>query len=135
MNHSQNSTQALTTFEDLQQHMDSFDVDSLGELETLLPSRLGENIEHLASVYQMVEPVLTVVGALPIVPSSWRRALALLMSAIDTIVMLASDASFRPEDDFGDDEAEDQLEDFKAGRDLEEFGNFEEFKAGRDLEE
>ena len=110
--------------------MDSFDVDSLGEQQTLLPPSFAKNIDHLASVYEMVQPVLTVVGALPIFPAPWRRALALLTGAIETILVLADDPSFKAGRDLEeiDDgealedglEAEDEIEGFKAGRDLEE---------------
>jgi hypothetical protein len=111
MNQNTTHTQSLPTFEDLQQHMDSFDVDALGNQQTLLPRSLAETIEHLASIYAMVQPVLTVVGALPLFPSRWLRGVALLRGAIEAVLVLAGDPSF------------------KAGRDLEEF------KAGRDLEE
>ena len=130
MNQNQNTMQSLTTFEDLQRHMDSFDVDALGEKQTLLPPSLAENIDHLADVYEMVEPVLALVGALPIFPAPWRRALSLLIGALEAILLLADDESFkagRDLEEFDDREefeaeleADDELEGFKAGRDLEE---------------
>jgi hypothetical protein len=110
MNH-QNTQSSLVTFEDLQQHMESVDLDAFSNPQALLPPSVEQALLHLASVYSMVQPVLAVVGALPIFPSSWRRALALLLGAIEAVLTITDDPAF------------------KAGRDLEQF------KAGRDLEE
>ena len=118
-----NTMQSLATFEDLQQHMDSFDLDAFdNDQQTLLPRSIVENIDHLAAVWEMVQPVLTVVGALPILPARWRRALALLTGAIETVLAVADDDAFKAGRDLEevDAEAREEVEGFKAGRDLEE---------------
>jgi hypothetical protein len=105
----QQNTSSLLTFEDVDQHMQTVDVDALGSEQTRL-SGLEQTIRHLAVVYASIQPVLAVVGALPIFPARWRRGLDLLLGAVEGVLAIGDPS-------------------FKAGRDLEQF------KAGRDLEE
>lgn len=127
MNHNQQTVLTFHTFDDVQQYMDSVDLDALSSgQQALLPDNVTNNIRHLADVYAMIRPVLGFIGSLPIFPGSWRRALQLLFAAVESLLAITEPLVPR----------EDQREDFKAGRDLEEVtDDREQFKAGRDLEE
>lgn len=96
-----NLTLPSVTFEEAARQMQAVDVDRLIDTQTLLPSSNEERLAQLARVYSAVRPLLALAASLPL-PDAWRKALALLVAAIEAVVPPAPAAGF------------------KAGRDLEE---------------
>jgi hypothetical protein len=68
----------------------------------LMPETQEGRVARLVKIYSGIKPLLTVISALPVIPSSWRAALTIFNTA------LAAVAAGAEEIDAG----------FKAGRDL-----------------
>ncbi len=69
---------------------------------TLLPDTQNGRIARLLKIYNGLKPLLTVISTLPLIPSTWRAALALFNSALAAVAA----------------GVEDQDAEFKAGKDL-----------------
>jgi hypothetical protein len=70
--------------------------------QTLMPETQSGRIARLLKIYNGIKPLLTVISALPLIPSGWRAALALFNNALAAVAADADDVSA----------------DFKAGKDL-----------------
>lgn len=73
-------------------------------------------VARLTHVYGAVKPLLSVLSTLPIIPQSWRAALALFVTTLDAVVAVAPQLG----DDTPitiDDPKPDPV--FKAGKDLD----------------
>lgn len=68
----------------------------------LMPETQEGRVARLIKIYSGIKPLLTVLTALPLIPSSWRTALAVFNTALAAVAAGAEEA------DPG----------FKAGRDL-----------------
>ena len=69
---------------------------------TLVPETQNGRIARLLKIYNGIRPLLTVISALPLIPSTWRAALALFNNALAAVAAGAEDVSTE----------------FKAGKDL-----------------
>ncbi|HJQ37193.1 MAG TPA: hypothetical protein VKB93_08645 [Thermoanaerobaculia bacterium] len=70
--------------------------------KTLMPEAQGGRIARLVKIYNGIKPLLSVLTALPLIPSSWRAALVLFNSALAAVAAGVDDVTA----------------DFKAGKDL-----------------
>ena len=69
---------------------------------TLMPETQSGRVARLVKIYNGIKPLLTVLTALPLIPSSWRAALSLFNTALAAVAA----------------GAEDVTAEFKAGKDL-----------------
>ncbi len=69
---------------------------------TLLPATQSARVERLLKIYRGIKPLLTVLTMLPLIPNTWRAALALFNNALEAVAVGVGDVSA----------------DFKAGKDL-----------------
>lgn len=74
----------------------------LEQEQSLLPETQSGRIARLLRIYNGIKPLLTVIGALPLLPSGWRAALVLFNNALAAVAAGVDDVSA----------------DFKAGKDL-----------------
>lgn len=65
----------------------SLDIAEMKEPKAALADTPGNRIQKLVTVYAAVKPLLSVVATLPLLPSSWRAALALFTSALEAVVL------------------------------------------------
>lgn len=72
--------------------------------QTLMPETQSGRIARLLKIYNGIKPLLTVISALPLIPSGWRAALVLFNNALAAVAAGAG--------------ADDVTADFKAGKDL-----------------
>lgn len=68
----------------------------------LLPETQSARVARVVKIYTGIKPLLTVLSTLPLIPASWRSALALFNAALAAVA--AGGEEITP--------------DFKAGRDL-----------------
>lgn len=69
--------------------------------DTPITDTQSGRIEHLLQVYRGLKPLLTVLSALPLIPTKWRNALTVFTQALEAVAVGASD-----------------IADFKAGKDI-----------------
>ena len=91
---------AATTYGTINHSIRSLD---LGEFEcrNAIGDTFVGRLQRLLKLYDSVKPLLAVVSTLPLLPQSWRAALALFLATLDAVAS-------SPEVD----------RDFKAGKDL-----------------
>ena len=70
--------------------------------QTLMPETQSGRIARLLKIYNGIKPLLTVISALPLIPSGWRAALVLFNNALAAVAAGADEVSAE----------------FKAGKDL-----------------
>jgi hypothetical protein len=69
---------------------------------TLLAESPASRLQRVLKIYRGIEPLLTVLSSLPILPSTWRNALVMFNQALEALTLVG------PEITNG----------FKAGKDL-----------------
>jgi hypothetical protein len=89
------------SFKHIDKAVKTLSIDTMEQENALLPDNLSGRVQKLVKVYSSIKPLLTVVAALPIIPATWRAALAIFTQAVEAVVS-------SPEID----------PDFKAGKDL-----------------
>lgn len=64
-----------------------------------LPDSLHGRLQQLVKIYGGIKPVLTVIAATPIMPPTWRAAVAILSQALDAVTsapeVAGADAGFK----------------------------------------
>ena len=94
------STNAVS-FKHIDKAVKTLSIDKMEQENALLPDNLSGRVQKLVKVYSSIKPLLTVVAALPIIPATWRAALAIFTQAVEAVVSAPEIAP-----------------DFKAGKDL-----------------
>ena len=70
---------------------------------TLVQETPVSRLQRVLKIYRGVKPLLTTLGALPLIPSTWRAALVMFNQALEALSLSGSDVAAG----------------FKAGKDLE----------------
>ena len=79
------STNAVS-FKHIDKAVKTFSIDKMEQENALLPDNLSGRVQKLVKVYSSIKPLLTVVAALPIIPATWRAALAIFTQAVEAVV-------------------------------------------------
>jgi len=91
---------ATTAYATINQSIRSLDFDEFSG-QFAIADTFNAQLQRLAKLYVTLEPLLTAVAALPLLPQPWRVALGLFVGTLDAVAS-------SPETD----------PDFKAGKDL-----------------
>ena len=91
---------AATTYGAINHAIRSLDVSDLEQMTAIGDTFVGQ-LQRLTKVYTAVKPLMAAFSALPLLPQSWRAALALFVATLDAITS-----------------APEANPDFKAGKDL-----------------
>jgi len=71
---------------------------------TLVQETPVGRFQRVLKIFRGVRPVLTVIGSLPLIPSTWRAAIVMFTQALDSLAAVSGDITAQ----------------FKAGKDLAE---------------
>ena len=71
---------------------------------TLVQDTPNTRLQKVLKIYRGIKPVITVIGALPLIPSTWRAAIVMFTQALDALAAVGGDITAQ----------------FKAGKDLAE---------------
>lgn len=71
---------------------------------TLVQDTPNSRLQKVLKVYRGIKPVFAVIGALPLIPSTWRAAIVMFTQALDALTAVGGDITAQ----------------FKAGKDLAE---------------
>jgi hypothetical protein len=91
---------AATTYGTINQSIRTLDFAELEHCNAIGDTFAG-HVKRLVTLYAAVKPLLAVIATLPLVPQSWRAAVALFIATLDAVT---SPPQINP--------------DFKAGKDL-----------------
>ena len=69
---------------------------------TLVPETPNGRLQRVLKIFRSLKPVLAVVGTLPLIPATWRSAIAMFVQALDALALVGPEITA----------------DFKAGKDL-----------------
>ena len=69
---------------------------------TLVQEAPSARLQRVLKIFRGIKPVLAVVGALPLIPATWRASMAMFVQALDALALVGPDLTA----------------DFKAGKDL-----------------
>jgi hypothetical protein len=69
---------------------------------TLVRESPTGTLQRVLKIYRGIKPMLAVVGSLPLIPATWRAAIAMFVQALDALSLVGMDFTA----------------DFKAGKDL-----------------
>jgi len=70
---------------------------------TLVQESPTGRLQRVLKIFRSLKPMLAVLGALPLIPATWRAAIAMFVQALEALAIVGPDLTA----------------DFKAGRDLE----------------
>jgi hypothetical protein len=96
---------AQSQFEAIDAVIATLDPESAGE-SSVLPLGPNDRLQRVLKVYLVVRPLLTALSLLPLLPGSWRAALALFLETLEAL-SVAVDGGAEPDGTT-----------FKAGKDL-----------------
>lgn len=71
---------------------------------TLVQDSPNTRLQKVLKIYRGIKPVITVIGALPLIPSTWRAAIVMFTQALDALAAVGGEITAE----------------FKAGKDLAE---------------
>jgi len=71
---------------------------------TLVQDTPNGRLQKVLKIYRGVKPVFTVIGSLPLIPSTWRAAIVMFTQALDALTAVGGEITAE----------------FKAGKDLAE---------------
>ena len=71
---------------------------------TLVQDTPNTRLQKVLKIYRGIKPVFAVIGALPLIPSTWRAAIVMFTQALDALSIVGGDITAQ----------------FKAGKDLVE---------------
>ena len=71
---------------------------------TLVADTPNTRLQKVLKVYRGIKPVFAILGALPLIPSTWRAAIVMFTQALDALTSVGGDITAQ----------------FKAGKDLAE---------------
>lgn len=71
---------------------------------TLVQDSPNSRLQKVLKIYRGIKPVITVIGALPLIPSTWRAAIVMFTQALDALAAVGGEITAE----------------FKAGKDLAE---------------
>ncbi len=66
-----------------------------GQESTLLPATQAGRIERLLKIYRGIKPLLTVLSMFPLIPNTWRAAIALFNNALEAVAVGGVNADFK----------------------------------------
>ena len=69
---------------------------------TLVQETPNGRLQRVLKIFRSLKPVLAVVGTLPLIPATWRGAIAMFVQALDALALVGPEITA----------------DFKAGKDL-----------------
>ena len=69
---------------------------------TLVQETPNSRLQRVLKIFRGIRPVLAVVGALPLIPATWRGAITMFVQALDALALVGPEITA----------------DFKAGKDL-----------------
>jgi hypothetical protein len=102
----QKMEKAMTTkapsFKQVDAQIRALDVKTMEQENALLPQTLTGRLERVLKIYAGIKPLLALIVTLPLIPATWRAAVALFNQAIDAVAIGAGEID----------------PDFKAGKDL-----------------
>lgn len=101
--------QASKTYALINRSIKTINVADFAQENAVLPQTLSGNVQRLVKIYAGVKPLLTVIATLPLIPQTWRAAIALFNSALDAVAATSDVATAT---------ATDAPPDFKVGKDL-----------------
>ena len=71
---------------------------------TLVQDTPNGRLQKVLKIYRGIKPVISVIGALPLIPSTWRAAIVMFTQALDALAAVGGEITAE----------------FKAGKDLAE---------------
>jgi hypothetical protein len=71
---------------------------------TLVQDTPNTRLQKVLKIYRGIKPVITIIGSLPLVPSTWRAAIVMFTQALDALAAVGGEITAE----------------FKAGKDLAE---------------
>jgi hypothetical protein len=69
---------------------------------TLVPESPSSRLQRVLKIFRGMKPLLAVLTSLPLIPATWRAAMAMLVQALDALALVGPEITA----------------DFKAGKDL-----------------
>jgi hypothetical protein len=69
---------------------------------TLVQESPNGRLQRVLKIFRGLKPVLAVIGTLPLIPATWRAAMAMFVQALDALALVGPEITA----------------DFKAGKDL-----------------
>jgi hypothetical protein len=71
---------------------------------TLVQDTPNTRLQKVLKIYRGIKPVITIIGSLPLIPSTWRAAIVMFTQALDALAAVGGEITAE----------------FKAGKDLAE---------------
>jgi hypothetical protein len=79
--------EAATIYKAINRAIHAVDVAEMETEQAAIADTPGNRMQKLANMYAAVKPLLATLTTLPLIPASWRAALALFTSALEAVVL------------------------------------------------
>jgi hypothetical protein len=107
----------IPDYREIDDNIRSLRLHTVQSATSVRPESLLTLIQRLLIIYRAINPFLTALSALPLIPATWRAALTAFLQVLDAIAAVAVPVPV-PASAAGDIDPINTNPDFKAGKDL-----------------